>query len=112
MLSWEEAQRSQLALAGTAIGIRPFLAVLGWESVEVRGLVDVRSQLTWPGLNWQEWEGRGQTTYRGSFQSATGGDWISGQGASLRGQLRSQQRQGSPSIGSRDVSNGSVEPGV
>ena len=71
MLSWEETRRSQLALAGTAIGIQPFLAVLGWESVEVRGLADVQSQLTWPGFNWQQLEGQGNLIYRGSFQIAS-----------------------------------------
>ncbi len=70
MLNWEEIRRSQLALAGTAIGIRPFLSILGLESVQVGGLADVRSQLTWPGVNWQELEGRGHVTCRGSFQAA------------------------------------------
>ena len=72
ILSWEETRRSQLAFAGTAIGIQPLLSVLGWESVEVRGLADVRSQLIWPGFNWEQVEGQGNVIYRGSFQTATG----------------------------------------
>ena len=71
VLRWEETRRSQLALAGTAIGIRPFLAVLGWQSVELGGLADFRSQLTWPGFNWEQLEGQGNVIYRGNFQTAT-----------------------------------------
>ena len=72
VLTWEDNRSSELALAGTAIGMRPFLSLLGWESAGVGGLADVRSQLTWPGLSWQELKGRGSTTYRGYFQTAAG----------------------------------------